>query len=141
MFVASLSCFDLYCEEDGVTNQMTETLKIFAALLEIEVLKPLALLLFFNKRDIFERKILSGGKLSTCFSDWKEKVLEDSESQRSEVDRAMTFIKQKFIACVPAQRKLYKYVTQATSRKVMQAVLASVYEVILKRRLQAAGLQ
>jgi len=57
IFLASLDAYDLTLEEDGKTNRMSESLKLFNEITASHWFKETSFILFLNKSDIFKQKI------------------------------------------------------------------------------------
>jgi guanine nucleotide-binding protein G(i) subunit alpha len=138
--VASLSSFDQVCEEDGFTNQLTEAINVFKSLMAIQTLSAKTLLIFFNKKDLFESKLRAGVKLEDFCPDFAPTYRKPENIKDDDILYGVNFLKKKFYEFVQEDRIMYKFVTQATSRKVMEAVLQSVYSIILQGQLSKAGL-
>ena len=58
MFVASLSEFDQVLYEDETKNRLDEALELFAQISNSKWFVNAALILFLNKKDLFEKKVL-----------------------------------------------------------------------------------
>jgi len=71
IFVASLSEWDQLCEEDNKTNRMVESLNVFKDTLNNEYFINKPVLLFLNKHDLFQQKIMAKD-LGTYFPGYKE---------------------------------------------------------------------
>jgi len=56
-FKASSSEFDEYLREDGKTNRLEESCKVFETLLNYKYLKNVEFILFLNKHDLLKEKI------------------------------------------------------------------------------------
>ena len=57
IFVASLSCYDEVLYEDYSTNSMSDQLQLFDDICNNPALKDTSMILFLNKRDLFQEKI------------------------------------------------------------------------------------
>ena len=57
LFVASLSSYDQTMVEDNVTNRLMDSLVVFESIVNNPLLKNAGILLFLNKKDIFEKKV------------------------------------------------------------------------------------
>jgi hypothetical protein len=128
------------CEEDGTTNQLTEALTVFKSLMSTDVLSTKTLLVFFNKKDVFEAKLRAGVKLESFCPEFAPTYQTPAGITEKDVLHGVSFLKKKFYQYVQGDRTSYKFVTQATNRKVMESVLKSVYAVILQGELTKAGL-
>ena len=87
LFCTALSEYDLTLEEDGMTNRMIESLDLFDGICNNRLLRKKSMMLFLNKIDLFEIKILSS-PLKCYFPDYNGP---DGSSKE-----AISFIKSKF---------------------------------------------
>jgi 50S ribosomal subunit-associated GTPase HflX len=143
MYIVSLSSFDQLCEEDGTTNQIEESVAVFKSLMGIERLSQVPLILFFNKKDLLEKKLRSGRKLGDHFKEYKGTVKTNQvggDAMTAEIEQSINFIKNRFYSYIPESRLRFKFVTQATNQKVMQTVLRAVYNVIITNCLKSNGI-
>eukprot|EP01083_Nonionella_stella_P180815 645777_1 len=71
LFIAAISEFDQLLVEDGCTNRMKESLDVFNDITANRWFKKSDLILFLNKTDLLEQKLLQGSKFQTHFPDYK----------------------------------------------------------------------
>ena len=57
LFLASSSEYDEYLREDGQTNRLEESCKVFETLVNYKYLKNVEFILFLNKHDLLREKI------------------------------------------------------------------------------------
>ena len=57
LFVAALSEYDQYLFEDNTKNRMVDALELFEKICNEKLFKETHMILFLNKRDLFEQKI------------------------------------------------------------------------------------
>ena len=57
LFLASSSEYDEYLREDGRTNRLEESCKVFETLVNFRYLKNVEFIIFFNKHDLLKDKI------------------------------------------------------------------------------------
>jgi len=86
IFVTSLSEYDQTLFEDGTTNRMIESLKLFEEVCNSRWFKDSHIILFLNKIDLFREKIKKNDPKDYCFPDYDggldyEKALEYIELQ------------------------------------------------------------
>jgi len=72
IFVASLSCYDELMFEDDTTNCMHDSLELFKEICNLQWFVTTPIILFLNKKDLFEKKIHII-PLSTCFAEYTRK--------------------------------------------------------------------
>jgi len=126
IFCAALSEYDLKLYEDETTNRMHEALKLFKDICNTKWFVETAIVLFLNKRDLFEKKIKKV-PLSICFEDYKGGDDFASTSQ---------FITDQFLAQNDNPRKLiYVHLTTATNTGTIKVVISAVQDIILNKIL------
>lgn len=59
VFVVSLSEFDQNLYEDETKNRLDEALELFAQIVNSKWFKESSIILFLNKKDLFEKKVNS----------------------------------------------------------------------------------
>lgn len=72
IFCVAMSEYDLKLYEDDTTNRMAESLKLFSDICNSKWFLSTAMILFLNKRDLFEEKIKKVD-LSICFPEYNGK--------------------------------------------------------------------
>lgn len=86
--MTSLSEYDQRLIEDEKTWRMTESIMLFSEICESKYFKNTSIILFFNKSDLFEKKIAKTP--ITCFNDV---VIAAGEKQK-----ALDYIQQQFLS-------------------------------------------
>ena len=71
IFVASLSCYDELMFEDDQVNCMIDSLDLFKEICNLQWFVTTPIILFLNKKDLFEKKIHII-PLSVCFTDYNK---------------------------------------------------------------------
>jgi len=127
IFCVALSEYDLKLYEDDVTNRMHESLKLFKEICNNKWFTETAMILFLNKKDLFEEKI-SRVDLAVCFpeytggKDWKV---------------AAKYIQDQFVAQNEQPKKqIYPHVTCATDTENIRFVFNCVKDIILRNALE-----
>ncbi|KAH3766322.1 G-protein subunit alpha 1 [Pelomyxa schiedti] len=127
VFVIALSEYDLKLYEDGVTNRMTESLRLFKETTNNKWFGSTPFLLFLNKSDLFQKKILKS-PLEATFPDY---------NGGPNWETAANFIRDKFFSLVENQKKpLYAHITCATDTKSVTAVFEAVTDIIIRSVLE-----
>jgi GTPase SAR1 family protein len=130
LFVVALSGYDLKLYEDEQTNRMHEALKLFKDICNTKWFADTSIILFLNKKDLFEEKIKSV-PLSVCFKDY-----EGSQ----DYDETTSYIEDQFLAQNENPKKLiYVHHTCATDTTTFQVVFGAVQDVILNKLLAGGG--
>jgi len=132
LFVGVLSEYDLTLYEDETMNRMEETLNIFDEICNSAYFTKTSIILFLNKRDIFQEKIRTVALNSCpCFK---------SYTGPNTYEAGCQLIENSFHARNKNPNKLiYAHVTCATDTNNMKVVLNAVNDIIIRGRLGAAG--
>ena len=70
IFCVALSGYDLVLAEDEEMNRMMESMKLFDSICNNKWFVETSIILFLNKKDLFEQKI-KYSPLSICFPEYK----------------------------------------------------------------------
>jgi len=131
IFCVALSGFDLKLYEDETTNRMHEALKLFKDICNTKWFAETAIILFLNKKDIFEKKI-ARVPLTICFPDY---------SGANSYDEASQYIEDQFLALNDNPKKLiYTHKTCATDTDNITVVFRAVQDIILNKVLDKLGM-
>ena len=74
IFCVALSGYDLVLAEDEEMNRMMESMKLFDSICNNKWFVETSIILFLNKKDLFEQKI-KYSPLTICFPEYKGKDL------------------------------------------------------------------
>jgi GTPase SAR1 family protein len=131
IFCVALSEYDLKLYEDDTTNRMHESLRLFREICNSEWFRDTAMILFLNKKDLFQEKI-TRVNLTVCFPDYKGDKKYDS---------AIPFIQNQFLNQNQNQKKpIYPHVTCATDTENITVVFNAVKDIVLRKALDNAGI-
>jgi len=126
IFCAALSEYDLKLYEDETTNRMHEALKLFKDICNTKWFVETAIILFLNKKDLFEKKIQKV-PLKVCFEDYTGPQTFSEASQ---------YITDQFLSQNDNPRKLiYVHLTCATDTENITVVFRAVQDIILNKIL------
>ncbi len=70
LFIAAINEFNQTHYEDEQKNRLTESLELFRDICRNQYFAETAMILFLNKRDLFDEKIRSGANLSLRFPEF-----------------------------------------------------------------------
>jgi len=133
IFVTAVSEFDQNLFEDESMNRMVESLNLFDEVCNSRWFSRTSLILFLNKRDLFEEKIARVDVSSI------EPFADFSKDPRSSVDTIEYFLS-KFLALNKNHnRDIYHHVTTATDTTNIGFVMNACTEIILKQNLEENG--
>eukprot|EP00249_Psilotum_nudum_P024797 c29296_g1_i2 orf=329-1480(+) len=143
IFCAALSEYDQTLFEDESKNRMMEARELFDWILKVPWFQRTSFLLFLNKFDIFEKKVLKV-PLSVCewFKDYKPLT-----TGKQEIEHAYEFVKRKFeevyVQNTPkdkVDRVFQIYRTTALDQTVVKKTFSLVDQALTRQRLIDAGL-
>lgn len=129
IFVTAISEYDQVLYEDENTNRMDEALVLFEQICNHPSFKKTSMILFLNKRDLFEIKLKK--KSMTCWRDVPELKSQD-------YDKCLDYLKKEFLDKnkEPEVRQVYVHATCATDTDNISFVMESVFDIILKDNLR-----
>jgi len=131
IFVAALSEYDLKLSEDETTNRMHESLNVFEEVCNSKWLKSTSMILFLNKKDIFQNKIQKID-LNVCFPEYKG---------GKNYDAGVEFIERKFLEKNEnPQKHIYVHHTCATDTDNIRVVFGAAQDILLKKAVGESGL-
>ncbi|XP_010526031.1 PREDICTED: guanine nucleotide-binding protein alpha-1 subunit isoform X2 [Tarenaya hassleriana] len=143
IFCAAISEYDQTLFEDEHRNRMMETKELFDWVLKQPCFEKTSFMLFLNKFDIFEKKVLEV-PLNVCewFRDYHP-----VSTGKQEIEHAYEFVKKKFeelyyqnTAPDRVDRVFKIYRTTALDQKLVKKTFKLVDETLRRRNLLEAGL-
>uniref|UniRef100_A0A6B2L842 Uncharacterized protein n=1 Tax=Arcella intermedia TaxID=1963864 RepID=A0A6B2L842_9EUKA len=141
IFIVALNEYDMVLEEDGITNRLLESLKLFQLLTGTTCLSEKAWILFLNKSDLFETEI-KHVPIANFFPEYTEfeKQCSSSNTQtQSQCDIGIEFIKSLFVSQVKTG-KVYAYTTCAVDRYQCERIFQVVRREVLEHSFELVGL-
>ena len=135
LYVISLSEYDQVIEEDPKVNRMTESLNLFEEMVNGIYLRQKPFVVFFNKHDLFEKKI-EHKSIHCAFPDYR--------GENHSVHDSSNYIVNKYIGKNKTdanKRALYSHVVTATDTQLVKFVFAGVAETILNELLNNFAFQ
>ena len=131
IFCASLSAYDLVLAEDESTNRIHESMKLFDSICNNKWFTDASILLFLNKKDLFEKKI-TRSSLKKCFPEY---------NGADEYAEAGQYIQGKYeILNRTENRKIRTFFTCATDTSNLQFVFDALTDIIIKNNTKDCGL-
>ena len=133
MFLAAINEYDQVLAEDGQTNRLEESVHLFGEIVNFQWFKDTTVVLFLNKKDLFEEKIKSGrSQVSDYFPDCPGNDYESAEN----------YFKQLFEAQNPNPevRAIYTHITCATDKSNIKVADLAVQQVIMRNILGTMGI-
>ncbi|XP_072306204.1 guanine nucleotide-binding protein G(i) subunit alpha [Eucyclogobius newberryi] len=132
IFCVALSDYDLVLAEDEEMNRMHESMKLFDSICNNKWFTLTSIILFLNKKDLFEEKI-TRSPLTICYPEYT-----DGHSY----EEAAAYIQCQFEDLNKRKdtKEIYTHFTCATDTKNVQFVFDAVTDVIIKFNLREIGL-
>lgn len=131
IFVAAISEYDQKLFEDASTNRMVEALDLFEDICNNIFFLESSMILFLNKRDLFEEKIKTKHIRDTpAFSDYTGKDGDYEAGVQYFLDKFMSKNKS------GAERQIYHHVTCATDTKNVQIVFNACKDIVLRQNIK-----
>eukprot|EP00118_Oscarella_pearsei_P024958 m.307204 g.307204 ORF g.307204 m.307204 type:complete len:355 (+) comp42013_c0_seq1:57-1121(+) len=132
IFCVALSAYDLVLAEDEEVNRMHESMKLFDSICNNKWFEMTSIILFLNKKDLFEIKIAKS-PLTLCFPEY---------TGPNTYTEAATYIQFQFenLNKKKDTKEIYTHFTCATDTENVQFVFDAVTDVIIKNNLRECGL-
>ncbi|XP_071815609.1 guanine nucleotide-binding protein G(i) subunit alpha isoform X3 [Apostichopus japonicus] len=132
IFCVALSAYDLVLAEDEEMNRMHESMKLFDSICNNKWFTETSIILFLNKKDLFEEKITKS-PLTICFPEY---------TGANTYEEAAAYIQMQFedLNKRKDQKEIYTHFTCATDTNNIQFVFDAVTDVIIKNNLKDCGL-
>lgn len=132
IFCVALSGYDLVLAEDEEMNRMVESMKLFDSICNSKWFVSTSIILFLNKKDLFEEKI-TRSPLTICFPEY---------TGGNTYEEASSYIRTKFenLNKRKDKKEIYTHFTCATDTTNIQFVFDAVTDVIIKNNLKDIGL-
>jgi len=132
IFCVALSAYDLMLAEDEEMNRMHESMKLFDSICNNKWFVETSIILFLNKKDLFEVKIKTS-PLSVCFPEYKG---------HNCYEEAAPYIQMQFEDLNKRKdtKEIYSHFTCATDTTNIGFVFDAVTDVIIKNNLKDCGL-
>ncbi|EKM78820.1 hypothetical protein AGABI1DRAFT_114397 [Agaricus bisporus var. burnettii JB137-S8] len=136
IFVAPVSAFDQYLEEDPRVNRIDDSLQLFTQICSNALLKNVHLVLFLNKTDLLKSKLDKGlgvRKYITSFGD-----------RNNDYETVLNYFRAHFLQVHRRnnenRRVLYTHFTSVVDTKATQRIIGNVRDSIFRGYLQSAAL-
>uniref|UniRef100_A0A8C2XI34 Adenylate cyclase-inhibiting G alpha protein n=2 Tax=Cyclopterus lumpus TaxID=8103 RepID=A0A8C2XI34_CYCLU len=132
IFCVALSDYDLVLAEDEEMNRMHESMKLFDSICNNKWFTLTSIILFLNKKDLFEEKI-GRSPLTICYPQYPG---------GNSYDETAAYIQYQFEDLNKRKdtKEIYTHFTCATDTKNVQFVFDAVTDVIIKINLREIGL-
>ncbi|KAH9481235.1 Guanine nucleotide-binding protein alpha-4 subunit [Psilocybe cubensis] len=136
IFVAPVSAFDQYLEEDPRVNRIDDSLQLFTQVCSNALLKSVHLVLFLNKTDLLKAKLDKGLKVRKYITSFGER----SNDYETVVQYFRAHFLQVHRRNNENRRVLYTHFTSVVDTKATQRIIGNVRDSIFRGYLQSAAL-
>ncbi|XP_061529153.1 guanine nucleotide-binding protein G(i) subunit alpha isoform X1 [Phycodurus eques] len=132
IFCVALNDYDLVLAEDEEMNRMHESMKLFDSICNNKWFTNTSIILFLNKKDLFEEKV-GKSPLTICYPEY---------TGENSYEEAAMYIQSQFedLNKQKGSKEIYSHFTCATDTKNVQFVFDVVTDVIIKINLTDIGL-
>lgn len=127
IYLAALDEYNTALEEDGQTNRLEESIKLFSEVTGSHFFKPASWILFLNKSDLFKEK-LEKDPLNLYFKDI-------SPEDGKDFDKSCQYLQKKFEEAFQGN-KLYPYITCALDTQNCKRVFSAVKDTVVMQALE-----
>lgn len=132
LFLVSLSGYDQCLVEDRDANQMQDAMTIWDSICHSQWFKQTSIILFLNKDDLFQKKILNSN-IKNFFPDYEGEA-GDAKAGRDYFRRRFTRLAHK--AGRSKEREIYIHVTTATDTEMLRVVMAAVEDAVISKNIR-----
>jgi len=136
IFVAPVSAFDQYLEEDPRTNRIDDSLQLFTQICSSPLLKNVHLVLFLNKTDLLRSKLDNGLRV--------QKYITSFGNRSNDYETVVQYFRAHFLQVHRKnnenRRVLYTHFTSVVDTKATQRIIGNVRDSIFRGYLQSAAL-
>ncbi|KAF1332121.1 G-protein alpha subunit 1, partial [Globisporangium splendens] len=133
IFVAALSEYDQSLYEDASTNRMIEAITLFDEIINNKFFLNSAVILFLNKKDLFQDKIKKVDPKSV-------EVFKDFPGGLGDYELGVQYFLGKFMEMNrQPEKEIYHHVTCATDSQNVQVVFNACKDIILKQNIKGSG--
>ncbi|KAK0444839.1 guanine nucleotide binding protein, alpha subunit [Armillaria borealis] len=136
IFLAPISAFDQYLEEDPRTNRIDDSLKLFTAVCSNKLLRNTHLVLLLNKTDLLRKKLETGSQV--------QKYIVSYGNRPNRYEDVSEYFRAHFIQVHKrkdiANRHLYCHFTSMLDIAATQRIIVNVGEAIIRQHISKIGL-
>ncbi|TDL19939.1 guanine nucleotide binding protein alpha subunit [Rickenella mellea] len=136
IFIAPVSAFDQYLEEDPRVNRINDSLQLWTQICSNELLKKVHLVLFLNKTDVLKQKLTAGVLVRKYITSYGERP----NAYEPVVDYFRTHFLQVHRRTNEERRVLYTHLTSVVETKATHAIITNVQDSIFRGYLKEASL-
>jgi len=136
IFLAPISAYDQYLEEDPKVNRIEDSLQLFTAICSSSLLKKAHLVLLLNKTDILKKKLDAGIPIRKYITSYGDR----SSDFETAAKYFQNHFKQVHKHKDPVHRVLWIHFSSMLDVKATQKIIANVGESIIRKHISEIGL-
>ncbi|TFK22217.1 guanine nucleotide binding protein, alpha subunit [Coprinopsis marcescibilis] len=137
IFLAPISAFDQYLEEDTKINRIDDSLQLFTAICSNKIFEKVHLVLMLNKTDLLRQKLAADVKIKRYITSYGNRP--------NTYEAAASYFRQHFTHAhkkntTESSRHLYLHFTSMLDTQTIQRIISDVGEGILQKHVSQVGL-
>ncbi|KEP49247.1 guanine nucleotide-binding protein alpha subunit [Rhizoctonia solani 123E] len=137
VFLAPISAYDQYLEEDTRTNRIDDSLQLWTQITSSPILKEVHLVLFLNKCDVLRGKLDAGVKVKKYITSYGDRPNEYGPvSHYFRAHFTQVFKRNN----TESKRELYCHLTSVIDTEATQSIILSVRDGLFRANLKQTGL-
>lgn len=137
IFLAPISAYDQYLEEDPRTNRIDDSLQLWTQITSSPMLRDVHLVLFLNKCDVLRAKLAAGIKVKKYITSFGDRPNDYSTvSHYFRAHFTQVFKRNN----VDTKRELYCHLTSVIDTEATQSIIFSVRDALFRSNLKSTGL-
>ncbi|CAE6465019.1 unnamed protein product [Rhizoctonia solani] len=137
VFLAPISAYDQYLEEDARTNRIDDSLQLWTQITSSPILKEVHLVLFLNKCDVLRGKLAAGVKVKKYITSYGDRPNEYAPvSHYFRAHFSQVFKRNN----TDSKRELYCHLTSVIDTQATQSIILSVRDGLFRANLKHTGL-
>ncbi|KAG8953298.1 hypothetical protein FRC04_002708 [Tulasnella sp. 424] len=137
IFLAPISAFDQYLEEDQRTNRVDDSLQLFTLICSNPLLKNCHLVLFLNKTDVLQKKLEMGVKVKKYITSYGDRP-NDYEHVSNYFLAHFKQVHRK--NNLDTKRELYTHLTSVVDTRSTRQIIVNVRDAIFRDHLKESSM-
>lgn len=118
--------------EDSSQNRLDESLDLFKQVSNSKWFRNTAIILFLNKKDLFEKKLAAGKRFADYHKDY---------DGPNTYEACTDYLKQLFLKQIrPGGMPCYTHITTATDTNNVEFVFNAIVNIVLEENIRSSGM-
>ncbi|KAH8806758.1 guanine nucleotide binding protein, alpha subunit [Flagelloscypha sp. PMI_526] len=136
IFLAPISAFDQYLDEDSKINRIDDSLQLFTAICSNKLLEKAHLVLLLNKADLLKKKLASGVRVKRYITSYGDR--------QNDYENVSSYFKAHFVQVHrkkdSKKRTLFVHFTSMLDIQATRSIIVNVGESIIRKHIADSGL-